>query len=73
MRVVEAVMVGATVLDKQKVVHVVKAPCANKNNGYWYCVTHKECFQNQLEKDCHIHTGKHVLAWLCREHGFEQP
>jgi hypothetical protein len=43
------------------------------NSGYWYCLTHKEPFQNQLQKDIHVRSGSHVLAWVCWEHGFEEP
>jgi hypothetical protein len=52
---------------------VVLHACANKNNGRWACVTHGKSFDNQLQKDSHIHTGKHRLIWLCFEHGAEQP
>lgn len=41
--------------------------------GHWYCVTHAEHFENQLQKDMHIHAGTHQLAWICHEHGIEQP
>lgn len=41
--------------------------------GHWYCVTHGEHFENQLQKDTHITQGSHQLAWICHEHGIEQP
>jgi hypothetical protein len=53
--------------------HEVLAPCDEKNNGHWYCVTHKQHFPNQLQKDGHIHVGKHKLVWVCHRHGPEQP
>jgi hypothetical protein len=43
------------------------------NTGYWYCATHQEGFANQLQKDIHIMTNKHRLAWVCFEHGVEVP
>jgi len=43
------------------------------DNGHWYCVTHDKHFENQLQKDVHINDGDHRLAWICREHGIEQP
>lgn len=42
-------------------------------SGHWYCVTHGDHFDNQFQKDSHIHTGTHRLAWICHEHGIEQP
>ena len=54
--------------------YVVKAACDNSTNGRWYCATHKEGFQNQLQKDIHIGYGKaHRLVWACLDHGPEQP
>jgi len=51
-----------------------KPPCEDKRNGRWRCVTHKEGFANQLQKDIHIGNGKeHRLAWVCFEHGVERP
>lgn len=47
--------------------------CENKKGGLWHCTTHNETFQNQFSKDSHIGRGKHVLAWLCFEHGPEVP
>lgn len=48
-------------------------PKCDKNNGRWYCATHRKRFENQLQKDIHIDTGKHRLAWVCFEHGIEVP
>lgn len=54
--------------------------CELKTNGVWYCVTHRESFQNQFQKDGHINwehgdppRAKHVLAWICFTHGPEVP
>ena len=51
----------------------VKAPCANKTGGQWYCLTHQQGFINGFMKDTHIHHGNHRLVWVCMEHGPEQP
>lgn len=51
----------------------VRPACADKKNGRWFCVTHQKHFHNQLEKDMHIGDGKHMLAWICFEHGAETP
>jgi hypothetical protein len=61
-----------TTLDGLKTI-VVLAPCADKQNGTWYCVTHDKRFDNQFQKDLHIHSGAHRLAWLCFKHGVEKP
>lgn len=63
---------GQTVVDTRGGFVTVGGKC-DTNAGHWYCVTHREPFGNQLQKDIHIHTGKHVLAWVCREHGVEVP
>lgn len=64
----------ANVGDKIARGEVVRPPCENKTNGHWFCITHKKPFGNQLQKDTHIDDDKtHVLAWLCNEHGPEQP
>lgn len=52
--------------------YTLQAACENKTNGRWYCVTHDQTFLNQFEKDSHIHTGNHALAWICLEHGPEE-
>lgn len=53
---------------------VVVGPKCDSNNGQWYCVTHAEAFQNQLQKDTHIRErGKHLLSWICSKHGNEIP
>lgn len=45
-------------------------PKCSTDRGFWFCVTHREQFANQFEKDSHIHgNSKHVLAWFCLEHG----
>lgn len=41
--------------------------------GHWLCVTHDQHFDNQFQKDTHINEGTHHLAWICHEHGIEQP
>lgn len=56
----------------------VKPACESKNGGHWYCSTHLKHFPNQFEKDTHI-SGygdhgprvRHVLVWICHEHGPE--
>lgn len=48
-------------------------PNGPDDEGHWYCVTHHMHFQNQLQKDLHIHDTSHKLAWICHEHGIEQP
>lgn len=52
-----------------------KPACADKGGGRWVCVTHGTLFDNQFQKDTHIHDERraHVLAWLCSEHGPEVP
>lgn len=57
-----------------KVECVVGPKCDDVNApGSWRCVTHDEGFDNQLQKDFHIHSGKHVLVWICSAHGPEVP
>jgi hypothetical protein len=48
-------------------------PKCDENQGHWFCATHREDFANQLQKDIHIHDGKHTLAWVCHTHGVEVP
>lgn len=67
-----SVEAGATI-KADGAVWEVKPACAEKNKGHWFCATHGRHFANQLEKDGHIHTGKHELVWVCHAHGFEQP
>ncbi len=55
------------IIDTKGDQFIVQPKCEH-NDGRWYCVTHKKLFLNQLEKDGHIHTGKHVMAWLCYSH-----
>ena len=50
----------------------VLPPCP-VDRGHWACVTHREGFGTQLQKDFHISRGTHHLVWICFEHGPEQP
>jgi len=70
---VAKVLEGATVvLDGET--YVVKPSCKlNTPKGWWVCLTHDESFANQLQKDCHIGNGDHVMGWVCPEHGLEVP
>lgn len=53
---------------------IAKAPCANKKNGHWYCITHKEHLEHNFAKDTHIReNGPHLMGWICHEHGLEEP
>jgi hypothetical protein len=52
---------------------VVVGPKCDTNRGHWHCATHYKDFANQLQKDIHIHSGRHQLAWVCQEHGVEVP
>lgn len=52
---------------------VVKASCRGKG-GQWFCTTHDYVCENQFDKDTHIgQPGNHRMAWICLEHGLEQP
>lgn len=51
----------------------VVGPKCDANNGAWFCNTHRTAFPNQLQKDIHIHAGKHELVWVCFQHGPEEP
>lgn len=69
---VEAVQAGDNIIWCHPV--PVRKSCGTQSNGHWYCVTHKETFPNNFDKDTHIGDGKrHRLAWICHEHGPEQP
>lgn len=69
-QILDTVREGDTVLRHDEV--TVKPKC-DTNAGHWFCVTHRQDFGNQLQKDIHINHGKHVLAWVCFEHGVEVP
>jgi hypothetical protein len=65
---VEAVEVGVLVdINGYRTVTVPKGEGCKQ--GSWFCCTHHEFMDNNLQKDFHIHKGKHVLAWVCHEHG----
>jgi hypothetical protein len=51
----------------------VEPACTAKNDGNWYCATHRTWFANQLQKDSHITRGRHTLVWMCNLHGAEAP
>ena len=71
---VEPVKLGAEVMLGPES-YTAGPTCASKNAGHWHCVTHHVGFMNQLQKDGHIHDDRkrHVLAWICNEHGPEVP
>ena len=50
----------------------VKAKCG-VDRGNFYCITCKKVLRNPMEKDEHIERGRHVLTWVCAEHGPEVP
>jgi hypothetical protein len=64
-------------VDEREVVWapvMVKPECdGEKSSGRWICTTHNKMFENQFQKDTHIHTGTHRLAWFCHAHGVEVP
>lgn len=68
---VKAVAAGARFTVNDTKMTVSKA--CDQNRGTWFCVTHKEGFTNQLQKDGHIRRGYHRLVWMCFEHGPETP
>lgn len=48
--------------------------CSSDSAGQWVCVDHPmERLQNNFQKDIHIGSGTHTLAWICLEHGPEVP
>lgn len=68
---------SATGPDDQQVLYTV-GPSCGENHGRWHCITHDEGFTNNLMKDHHIdpprRNGKrHVMVWICFDHGPEQP
>jgi len=69
---ITAAVVGQEVHLRMCQPDVVKKQC-DKDEGRWACITHKESFPHQWAKDSHIRTGKHVLVWMCNDHGAEAP
>ncbi len=57
--------------SKRKYPETIKAKCPH-DFGWWFCITHNESFENQFQKDSHIHDGDHCLAWFCRNCGTYQ-
>ena len=50
----------------------VEPACDKKDAGQWACVTHKEVFRNNLSASIHEDDNRrHVVVWLCWEHGPE--
>lgn len=70
---VKPVEVGESIIDANSIRQTIGEACSAKNNGIWFCVTHREAFANQFAKDVHVTVGEHRLAWVCNEHGFEKP
>jgi hypothetical protein len=69
---IQPVTEGATVtIDRRDM--TVQPTCHDSNAGQWYCTTHDAGFANQIQKDIHIHTGRHTMAWICFSHGPEVP
>lgn len=65
---------GRSFAERDGRIHVVRAKCATGKEGRWYCITHRQAFDNQMQKDGHIHLGKHCLVWWCCDHGcYEVP
>ena len=57
-------------IDGEKV--IVKEPCDSKTGGHWYCVYHNRNLANGIDKDNHIKATCR-MAWICHDHGAEQP
>lgn len=48
------------------------APACSADSGSWYCATHEEGFRGNWMVTSHSEDGKkHVLVWVCGEHGPE--
>lgn len=44
------------------------------NHGHWICVSCDRMLETNFEKDAHIGTGEHVMAWACTVHSkLERP
>lgn len=67
----EGLEVSIPHLNKGKL--TVQPACDTKDQGQWYCVTHQEGFQNNMQQWSHCEAGKHVLVWICFRHGPEVP
>lgn len=54
---------------------VVKQGCPGVRDsaGQWACVTHKLTFPNNLQASSHEMDGRHLVVWLCFDHGPEVP
>lgn len=65
---------GTTFTFRDEAYTVAPKCNVNTSRGRWLCVTHPQIFDNQLQKDTHIHEGEHELAWFCPVHGlYEVP
>ncbi len=73
---ITAAAAGETIMDDGHPQTVAPA-CEDKHNGHWFCATHNEHFQNQLQKDLHTSdyasNAAHKLVWWCHKHGAETP
>jgi hypothetical protein len=53
-------------------VHTVARSCGPAA-GHWVCATHALAFPREADKDTHLRTGTHAMAWMCQQHGLETP
>jgi hypothetical protein len=50
----------------------VAKPCANADNGAWFCIDHEFKSKSTFEIRDHMSLrGPHRLTWQCNEHGPE--
>jgi hypothetical protein len=48
------------------------APTCKEESGSWYCATHQDSFRGNWLITSHTDDGKkHVIVWVCSEHGPE--
>lgn len=53
---------------------MVLKPCKHQSAGKWYCEAHQIFFANNATSWAHTNTvSPHVMVWICKYHGAEQP
>lgn len=54
------------------IVKTIEARCEG-SSGLWMCISHNLVLESKDDLDKHTSTGRHKLAFICVEHGYETP
>lgn len=64
--------IGERFKPDPKITKTIEARCSGES-GMWMCLSHNLVLQGKEDHEKHVRTGRHKMAFICTEHGYETP